>query len=328
MSNHFENEDIVSRANRAVRAALGADRPVACSEEWGGGAHNRGFRLTLDSGERLFWKVEKEGIFPRTRRGQVEREVAGIRLAAQAGVDCPRILGYDAVGQIAGCRYLLEEFVEGDLLGEAMRSLGEAEQDALLAEFQARAGRLSRIQGEQFGEVDPGGPLGQHAAWPGMMAAFSTMLLEDAATLGCYTPQEMALVRRAHAAALAHFRYSGPPAFSHLDLHVFNAFAVRRGETVEVGKLFDFGFCLYLAPYVARYNERAFGGEEARIAREYGVEESELHAFHLVFALEFVNFIAAIRWAPEQPYGYVSRLKEYLEQCAGFLNLSFRETGP
>lgn len=318
MSNHFENEDILSRANRAVRAALDAGRAVVSVEEWGGGAHNRGFRLALDSGEQLFWKVEKEHIFPRTRRGQVEREVAGIHLATRAGVDCPRIVGYDTGGEIAGCRYLLEEFIEGDLLGEAMQSLGEAEQAALLAEFQARAGRLSRIQGEQFGELFPGGPLGQHATWPGMMAALSAMLLEDAGTLGCYTPQEMALVRQAHTAALAHFRYDGPPIFNHLDLHVFNAFAVRSGGTVRMGKLFDFGFCLYLAPYIVRYNERAFGGEEARIAREYGVGESELHAFHLVFALEFVNFITAMRWAPEKPYGYVARLKEYLEQCADF----------
>lgn len=320
MSNHFENEDVLSRATRAVRAALGAGRAVVSCEEWGGGAHNRGFRLVLDGGERLYWKVEKETIFPRTRRGQVEREVAGIRLATQAGVDCPRIIGYDTGGEIAGCRYLLEEFVEGDLLGEAMQSLGEAEQAALQAEFQARASRLSRIQGERFGEMAPSGPLGQHPTWAGMMAALSVMLLEDAQTLGCYTPQEMALVRQAHAAALGFFRYDGPPMFNHLDLHVFNAFAVRSGGTVGMGKLFDFGFCLYLPPYVTRYNERAFGGEEARIAREYGVQESELHAFQLVFGLEFVNFVAAIRWAPEKPYGYVARLKEYLEQCAGGKN--------
>jgi hypothetical protein len=88
---------------------------------------------------------------------------------------------------------------------------------------------------------------------------------------------------------------------------------------VEVGKLFDFGFCLFLPPYVACYNERAFGGEEARIASEYGVQESELHAFHLLFALEFCNFISAIRWAPEKPYGYLARLKEYLDFCWAYL---------
>ena len=240
-------------------------------------------------------------------------------------MDCPRILGFDASGTVAGCRYIIEEFIEGDLLGEAMQALSEADQAALLAEFQVRAGRLARIPGGWFGEVAAGGPLGQHATWPEMMRAFSKLLIEDAQTLDCFTADELALVRRAHAAALGRFGYAGPPAFIHLDMHIYNAFAARKAGAVEIGKLFDFGFCLFLAPYVACYNEKAFGGQEARIARQYGVSECELDAFHVLFALEFVNFITTLRWAPDRPYGYVVRREEYLAHCAAFLSAEIAE---
>src|SRR5512133_1991847 len=145
MTEMIQNVALLAQVNRAVRAALGEGSVVESIQAWGGGAHNQGYQLHLANGERLFWKVEREDIFPRTRRGQVEREVTGIRLAAQAGVDCPRLVGYDATGTIAGCRYILEEFIEGELLGEAMQGLGEQEQAAAMAEFQEKTARLADI---------------------------------------------------------------------------------------------------------------------------------------------------------------------------------------
>lgn len=322
-----QNNDLLSNANRAARAALGGEHTVVSIEEWGGGAHNRGYQLHLENGERLFWKVEAEDIFPRPRRGQVEREAAGIALAVQAGVDCPRILGYDTSKETAGCRYILEEFVDGELLGQVMPSLNEPDRARVMAQFQANAERLCQIEGELFGELTPGGALGQHPDWTEWMASFSKVLIEDAETLGAYSAEDMALVRRAHAAALEHFHYAGPPAFNHLDLHIFNAFAAVNDGQVWMGKLFDFGFCLFLPPYVTRYNQDAFSGREAQIAREFGVLESELHAFHLIFALEFTNFITALRWAPDQPYGYTARLSDYLEQCRAYCSNLGSEKG-
>ena len=70
----------------------------------------------------------------------------------------------------------------------------------LLAEFQARASKLNQVRGDCFGEVTQGGPLGQYATWPEMMAAFSAFLIEDAKTLGAYPAGDMALIRQAHRA--------------------------------------------------------------------------------------------------------------------------------
>ncbi len=321
------NEDLLSNASRAVRAALGEPHAVLSIKEWGGGAHNRGYQLHLENGDRLFWKVEAEDIFPRSRRGQVEREVAGIGLAVRAGVDCPRVVGYDTSKETAGCRYILEEFVDGELLGQVMPSLNEPDQARVMAQFQASAERLCQIEGPLFGEVATGGPLGQHPDWTEWMAGFSKVLIEDAETLGAYSTEDMELVREAHAAALEHFHYAGPPAFNHLDLHIFNAFARIDDGQVSMGKLFDFGFCLFLPPYVIHYNQDAFGGKEAQLAREFGVMENELHAFHLIFALEFTNFITALRWAPDQLYGYTARLRDYLEQCRAYYSNLGSEKG-
>jgi hypothetical protein len=313
--NNVDHHQLLDRANRAVRAALGENWAVTSLEDWGGGAHNRGYQLHLEDGTRLFWKVEEETIFPRTRRGQVENEVTGLSLAAQAGVDCPRVIGYDFSGQVAGCRYLLAEFIDCDLLGQVMQTLSEAEQCRLWDQFQAEAAKLNRIHSNVFGNIYPGGPLGQHATLQTMMAAASALMVEDAETLGMFTNAELALIRQAHAAALPLFQYDGPAAFVHQDLHIFNVFAVQRNGSIEVGKLFDFGLCGFTAPYMLHYNEKAFNGQEARIARQYGVSEAELHACELISKLEMVNFSTTIRWAPDQPYGYVARMKEYLEMC-------------
>ncbi len=314
--NNIENyEEWLALANQAVRAALGDGQVVAALEEWGGGIHNRGYRLHLANGERLFWKVEKENIFPRTRRGQVENEVNGLRLAAQAGVDCPRLIGSDDTGQVAGCRYIMEEFVDGELLGEVWQNLSEAEQSRLWDAFQAEAAKLKTIQSRLFGDIYPGGLLGQHPSMQAMMASLSAILIEDAVTLGEYSGADLELIRRAHAAALPLFQYSGPAAFVHQDLHIFNVFAGHQNGSVQVGKLFDFGLCSFNAPYVLEYNEKAFDGQEARIARQYCVREAELHAYELMSKLEMVNFSTSFRWAPDKPYGYVARLKEYIALC-------------
>jgi hypothetical protein len=148
-----------------------------------------------------------------------------------------------------------------------------------------------------------------------MMAAFSALLLEDAAALDVFTAEELDTIRQAHAAALPCFQYSGPAAFVHLDLHIFNIFAARREGRIEPGKLFDFGMCLYLPPYVLHYNEKAFDGQEAVLAREYGVSEAELRAFDLLNSLEFVTFLTSIRWKPDAPYGYKAKARDYAARC-------------
>lgn len=313
-------DDIMALAGLAARRALGEGATVREIERWGGGAHNEAYKLRLADGRRLFLKVEKPVIRTRTRRGQVQREVRGLALARQAGVDCAVVLDYDAAGNgAAGRRYLLEEFIEGDLLGEVLPTLPPEEQDALYAEFRERTNPLSRLHSDRFGEIYPGGALGQGDSWRHWLASLARILREDAASLGVYGPTEMDVIAQAHEVALGRIAYQGPATFVHLDLHEFNVFAAREGGRARVGKLFDFGFCLYLAPYAAHYGPQAFGGEEEALAARYGVAADELRAFALLFGMEIVVFFNEIRFAPSQPHGYTAQTRAYLERCATYL---------
>jgi len=313
-------DEMLRLAGRAARRALGEGATVCEIERWGGGAHNDGFKLRLADGRLLFLKVEKPTIRTRTRRGQVQREVRGLALARQAGVDCAVVLDYAADGADgAGRRYLLEEFIAGDLLGEVLPTLPAEEQAALYAEFRERTDPLTRLHSDRFGEIYPGGALGQSDSWRDWLASLARILREDAAELGAYSPAEMDIITRAHEAALGRISYQGPATFVHLDLHEFNAFAAREDGRVRVGKLFDFGFCLYLAPYAAHYGPQAFGGEEEALAARYGAAADELRAFALLFGMEIVVFFNEIRFAPDQPYGYLAQTRAYLERCAAYL---------
>ncbi len=319
MLDHQDLSAVQAAAQTAVQLALGNGVSVTAIERWGGGAHNTGFQLPLDDGMRLFMKIEKEDIFPRTRRCQIEREVYGIGLAAQAGLDVPEIVGYDFTGQTAGCRYLLETFIDRDLLGMAVEKLSEGQRAALMEEFQHKAEQIYAIRGAAFGELYPGGWLGQYDTWREMVMAFSDIMLEDAGTLGYYSAQEMAVLRDAHTIALDAILYGGCAILTHNDLHIYNAFVEPKQDGLRVGKVFDFSLSLFQAGYLACFGQYGFSGKEAEVARRFNVTESELRGYELVSDREFVNFTNAIRFAPDQPYGYLARRRDYLAACQAFL---------
>ncbi len=316
MLDHQNLLAVQAAAQQAAHHALGSDATIVKVERWGGGAHNTGFKLLLADGRQLFMKVEKEDIFPRTRRCQIEREVYGIRLAAQAGLNVPEIISYDFNGQTAGCRYLLETFIDHDLLGEVLEKLPKDQHGPLLEEFQRKAEQIYAIRGDAFGELYLDGWLGRYASWRDMMGAYSTILIEDAQILGMYSSPEMAAICDAHAFALNAIRYEGPAILTHNDLHIWNAFIE---PPLRVGKLFDFGLSLFQAEYVSCFGQFGFDGKEVEVARRFCVNESELRGYSLINGLEIVNFLNAIRFAPDQSYGCSARQKQYFDSCQEFL---------
>ena len=123
-------------------------------------------------------------------------------------------------------------------------------------------------------------------------------------------------------AALWVFVFSVPweRILTHNDMHIWNVFVdTANGGAPRVGKLFDFGLSLFQAEYLSCFGPDGYGGKEAEVARRFGVCESELRGYSLVSGLEFVNFASHIRFAPDQPYGWVARSKEYLRGCEQYL---------
>ena len=320
MLEHQDLSAVQAAAHRAVRAGLGSSYTVTAIERWGGGAHNTGYKLLLNDETRLFMKIEKDNIFPRTRRCQIEREVYGIQLAKEAGIDVPVVVGFDFTGRTAGCRYLLAEFIDRDLLAQALEHLTEEQAAPLLAEFEQIAARVYPVRSEVFGELYPGGWLGQYDSWREMQTALSAILLDDAETLGDYSASELADIRAVHDLALDAILSEGSAILTHNDLHIYNVFVEPDHGSLRVGKLFDFGLSLFQAEYMSCSGPKGFAGQEAEIARRFNVTESELCCHTLINDLEFVNFAGAIRFAPDKPYGCLARRKNYLASCRQFLS--------
>lgn len=300
-----------------VTGKFGQGRNVEYMEHWGGGAHNRCFKVGIDNPHcDLFIKVEKEEIFPRTRRCQIEREFYGNKLAASAGIPCPQIHGYSFDNLPA--RYIIQEFIDGKLLGEQINGFSDEEKQQIAISIRNIADRLQEIKSDVFGEVFEEGILLQHKTWKGMLAYLSGILIEDAAVLGIFSDDEIEIITKAHASALQTICYSGSASLVHLDLHEFNIFSDNNCRA-GISKVIDFGFVLFMAPYVSYYGPQGFSGNEEKLCGMFGMALEELKGFDIIFSLEFVAFVAGIRFAPDESYGYKARKEQYIAKCKAYL---------
>lgn len=292
---------------------FGEKRNVLNIEQWGGGAHNICFKVIVDNPKQvIFVKIEKDKIFPRTRRYQMEREVYSNKLITASGVPCPEIICYSF--EKRPVRYIIQEFIDGKLMGELMDEFTDQEKSRAAYNIRKVADSLLEIQSNTFGEVFAGGEIGLHATWKDMLAHVSRVLQEDAGELDIFTVDEMNAISLAHSSALKYICYRGNPSLVHGDLHEFNIFADNTTKT-SIQKVFDFGFALFMASYASYYGPQAFAGNEKEISFISGVLPEELKAFDIIFSLEFVVFAASIQFAPDKPYGYIARKKKYVDKC-------------
>lgn len=311
------SDDLKLMINEIIRNQFSENRNVLNIEQWGGGAHNICFKVDIENPEQIiFIKIEKEEIFPRTRRCQMEREVYSNKLITASGVPCPKVFNYSFEKRPVRC--IIQEFIDGKLVGELMDEYTDLEKSQVAHNIREIANIYLGIHSDTFGEVFTGGEIGQHETWKGMMTHISLILQEDAMALGIFTNDEMNLISIAHASALRSICYQGIPSLVHLDLHEFNIFA-DSDQKIRISKVFDFGFTLFMAPYMSYYGPQVFAGNEEEVSRIYNVSIDELNAFDIIFSLEFVVFVASIRFALDEPYGYIARKKEYVEKCREYL---------
>ncbi|NLG50407.1 MAG: aminoglycoside phosphotransferase family protein [Chloroflexi bacterium] len=304
----------------------GNSAQVGQVEPWGGGAHNRCYRIAPQGGSwRYFLKVEQSPIVPRTRAHQIAKEVSGITLATGAGVPCPRLLRYDLTGDEVGWRYALFEFIDASLAGEVWSTLSPENQAAIRAQVEGLAARLDSIAAPFYGDTYAGGLVGQHATWQSAVIAWASLALEDAANLSIYSPAELALIREACAAVYPAFTSQIAPAFLHNDMHEFNAFVEQVEGQTRISHIIDFGYNLYAPRYLLNHmlhQMGCWGFSRQDTASLYPVSQEELDAWWFLSNVEMKVFLSAIRFAPDQPYGYVAQNAALLAECAQRLGRS------
>lgn len=305
-----------------ARDLLGSRARVESIEKWGIGALNACYRVMTTNPDGIYFvKFENECILPTTRRGQIEREVHGIRLARAAGIDAPDVLAYDFTPDRAGRKYLVEAFIEGELFWELRESLSEVERQALRADVEDLLARMRGITSPVFGDLYPGGVTGQHASWPAAYTRMSEILLQDGRALDLFTPAEEQAVQAALARGAQVERSTQLASLYHGDLGLHNLMVDRAGGIARRGKLIDFGNAFFAPQYANEDGVRTHGGfglDPLDAQARYGVSKAAQAADGLLFWFEQVVFFANLQknhaWTPHFPYR-----EQFLKDCADAL---------
>lgn len=315
MSLHTATREALSDA---VKEALGRAADVESIVHIGGGAHNDCYRVDIGLDESYFLKVEKDGVMPKTRSGQVRREAEAIRVLNGLGIPCPKLVYHDADGSRTGLRCLLTEFVDAPLVGEIWEDAGDAARRLMKDQIGSVLQKLLAHTSSAFGETSPGGAIGQHASWREAWRSMADILLTDSANLELYGDADLKVIEQAFALAEHKLVSNGPASFLHMDLHPFNVLADTSTQPYRVRALIDFGFSLYGPGYILDDAVRKFGGwglEVRDTVGVYGISQDELQASQLVFDFDLAVFLGSIKFRPDHPYGCKARLAGLLDDC-------------
>jgi aminoglycoside phosphotransferase (APT) family kinase protein len=283
-------------------------------ERWDGGALNECYKVQA-GGRLVFVKIEWERIFPSTRRGQIAREVHGIRMANAVGIRVPEILAYDQTGQEVGRKYLVESFIDGQLFWEIRDELSDAEWDALKIDVGELLEKMNRITSPVFGDVFAGGPIGQHASWKAAYQAMSDLLLADSRELGLFNAEEEEMVQSALLRGAGYLEPRGEASLYHGDLGLHNVMVDHSSGIARLGIVIDFGNSLFLPHYKNEEDIRKYGGfgvDVLDVTERFGIPQTEQEATNRLLWFGQVIFLGALN---QQSDRFRAFREQFLDDC-------------
>lgn len=322
MSLNISNEFTV-RIEQMLKKSQGEKCTVEVIEPCGGGAHNTCYYIvTKNPDNKFFLKCEDANISPRTRCGQIEREVESIKLMNKAGIPCTNIIQYDFSIEDIGTRYILEEFIEGKLLREIWNDLSVNEKQNIANEIEGIVEKMRSINLPYYGDIYESSIIGRHATWREAYLSIGKLLIEDSMQLSIFTEDELVQVSDAIEICSSKLSTNIPASFDHRDLGPHNVIAAESNGATKISAIIDFGLVLSVPFYNFDYGIRKYGRwglNTVDILKEYNITKEEFDATELLFDLELTVFLASIKFAPDKPYGYISRIKSFVESIKSIL---------
>ncbi|MDT8719632.1 phosphotransferase [Clostridium sp. 19966] len=317
------SEEFIGRVEKLLKKSQGEKCKLEVIEPYGIGANNTCYYLvTKNPDNKFFLKCENATIIPRTRCGQIEREVEGIKLMHKAGIPCKKIIQYDFTKQDIDAKYVLEEFIEGELLRETWNDLNENEKYNISNEIEDIIEKMRDISFSYYGDIYENSIIGKYNTWREAYLSISEILIEDARQLSIFTEDELLLISRATESCALKLSTNVPASFDHRDLGTHNVIVINSAGERKVRAIIDFGLSLAVPFYNFDYGIRKYGGwnlNEIDVLKKYNITKDEFDATELLFDLELTVFLASIEFAPDEPFGYISRIKGFVESCKKYL---------
>lgn len=278
-------------------------------------ARNTTANITCSSYEKpIFIKIEKDFDLPRTQKFQIKREEAGLRLCREKGVNVPKVIAFDVEGTISGSPWIMEEFIEGELLFDLEQD--DLTKKRLGIEFEQQYKKLLSVTSEKYGDTFSGGLIGRHTEWKDAITSMSNLLFEDCMQEGVFNNEESQIVNKALTKAVSDLKCKTKPAMFHYDLFSMNVFGIISDGQITLGPIIDFGMSVFAPEHYVQYITRKFTDfqlPEMYVQTAYGISDSEIKAYDIL-RIEPILMMHMIQYRH-----YAQERGKYVKACSDYI---------
>jgi len=195
--------------------------------------------------ERIFLKVENEGI-PKFYDGQIAKEVAASNILGQHNIPTAKVLAHEIVKKKFEYRFILMEFVEGNVLSKIWNSLDREQKVDVKTSCVHLIEKFKKIPSDFFGDIYECGHFGKHFNWKGAFNSISEVAVKDCENMESLSKNDASLIRDAITKCSDTLRNYKDACFNHMDLH-WNNIIVLQGPNGNVSfrAVLDFGSSIF-----------------------------------------------------------------------------------
>ena len=307
--------------NNVIKKTFGEKSTILHSDVISNGYKNITFKVECNQYKKpLFLKIEKNFDLPRTQKFQIKREIVGINLCRDKGINVPIIINSDDRGTAFGMPWILEEFIDGSLISEF--NIESEDRYQLGMEFEDVFTKLISIGSNHYGDTFEGGIIGKHSSWNDTISKITYLLFEDCCHIGLFDKgTSLHLVEQALIKALSYMKCNSEPVIFHYDLFSQNVFGIEKEDGIHVGTIIDFGMSLFAPVHFVQYLTRKltdFEMERIDVSQVYGVEQRELRAYDIIRIepLLLLNLMGYVSTSMD----YISETKKYINKCRQYIS--------
>ncbi len=243
------------------------------------------------AGQKAFVKIQDKQNLPAFYRGQIEREVAGLRLCKERNIPCPSVLTYSYEQ-----RYIVTEYLDFSLLSQAWGTLSGDQKAHIKRQVLSILQNLNGIAGDRFGSIYPSDC--RYGEWGACYRRLIEIAVGDCLTYQSLSKKEASAVLEAADKNSLSLR-EGHACFNHMDLHWNNIFVEKRDELYEIVGIVDFGSALYAPAYMDlfRLNGGFFYGTEKFYSSEerpYRIDGHQSFCADVINTIDYFVFLSFI----------------------------------
>jgi len=244
---------------------------------------NTSYIASCDS-KKVFIKIQDKTNLPAFYSGQIEREVAGLEICKNNGIQCPKILLYDYKR-----KFIVTEYIEYPLLGQLWSSINTTQKLNIKQLALGITRKMNSVMSHMFGAIFHS--RGENFSnWGDCYYHLIKTAIDDCLFYKTLTKEDSYIILKV-AQENTTFLYNDIAAhFCHMDFHWNNIFVRQKDDTYEVAGVIDFGSSLFTPAYMDLF--RLEGGFLYGTERFYenGIRPYEIDK-HQLFCADLLNTI-------------------------------------